>query len=195
MDDRKKPGDGDGQRAEPLQPPPIKPIKGMQTVVLDALGIDGLCGLIVEGHSLTRIAQHVSVGKTTLLGWIAADPDRSARVREARRLSSESYADMAEDVLMQATTPVEVSRARELAQHYRWKASKMDPGQYGDKVQLDGSLNLNELDDEQLASRIARLAAAAGLSGLVGTGVTGAAAAISGGQAAAAAAPGGAGAP
>jgi hypothetical protein len=151
-------------RAEPLKPQRIEPLnaKGECQDKLDALGLQGLCALILEGHSVTRIAGQLGISKGAMLNWIAADPDRSARVKEAREQSAEADADRAENVLMEATTAVEVARARELAAHYRWKAKTSNPKRYGDKLEVDSTLKVNELSDGDLDKQISRLAAAIG---------------------------------
>lgn len=95
-------------------------VKGMTT--------DDLCELIMSGKYLTEIAQMWGVSKTTLLAWIAADPDRSAREIKARNEQGEHWDKLAEMELWKLSTnatKAEVARARELAQHYRWRSSKI----------------------------------------------------------------------
>lgn len=106
---------------------------------LDALGIDAFCDRICSGESQTSIAQSLGVGFATLSRWIAADPERSARVREARISAARAYEELAEQGLRDAIDPFELSKAKELAHHYRWKSAKSDPRQYGDKVQQEVS--------------------------------------------------------
>lgn len=144
-------------KAEPLKAAPVvlPTLKGAQTVVLDSLGVEGLCALIEEGHSISAIARSLGMEPSTVTRWIGADAQRSARVRESRVLSAEAFADRAEEVLMEATTAVEVARARELASHYRWKAKVRNPKEFGDKVQVDTDIKVSDLTDEQLDSRIA----------------------------------------
>jgi hypothetical protein len=48
-------------------------------------------------------------------------------------------ADLAESILRNAEgSKEELMRARELAQHYRWKAGKMNPKAYGDRLEVEG---------------------------------------------------------
>lgn len=111
----------------------------MATEKLDQLGVDALCDRICAGESQVEIAQDIGVGIATLSRWIAADVERSARVREARISAARTYADMAEKQLKDATDPFGLAKAREIASHYRWKASKANPREYGDKVQQEVS--------------------------------------------------------
>ena len=99
--------------------------------------IEEIIELITEGYTYRQIADKLKVGKTTLMDFTAKG-DHFARVREAMEYSAESYADKAEQVLIDAKSNlVEVQRARELAQHYRWKASKRSPKRFGDKLEID----------------------------------------------------------
>jgi hypothetical protein len=85
----------------------------------------------------------VSVG--SLLTWIDADPERSARVREARAAMAKVWDEKAEDFILQAGDEFALKRARELAHHYRWRATKIAPREYGDKVDVKAALTLEAL--------------------------------------------------
>lgn len=105
----------------------------MGVSALDVYGIDWVCDQLLELRMLTEIARDAAVGLSTLSSWIAASPERSARVRDARRLAAEAWVERAEQVVLDAKNGFELQRARELAHHYRWKASKISP-QFNDKV-------------------------------------------------------------
>ena len=100
--------------------------------------VDQLCAWIENGETLTAITDSLNVGRMTLAGWIAADSSRSARVNESRKAASASYVDQAQDEISKAADPFELAKAKELAHHLRWKASKANPRQYGDKLELSG---------------------------------------------------------
>lgn len=68
--------------------------------------------------------------------WIAHDRDRSARGRGARTYAAVLWDERAIEVLERAANSLELAKARELAHHYRWRASKVAPKMYGDKVAL-----------------------------------------------------------
>jgi hypothetical protein len=103
---------------------------------LNALGIDALCDRIASGVSLTALAESLEISRYAMSSWIAADENRSARAREARIIAASAYADLALAAIKDApANPIELSRARELASHYRWQASKASPQEYGDKVE------------------------------------------------------------
>lgn len=99
--------------------------------------IDRIIELISEGKTFRQIAEELKVSKTSLMDFTAKS-DHSARVREALEYSADSYADKAEQVLLDAKSNlVEIQRAKELAQHYRWKASKRSPKRFGDRIEVD----------------------------------------------------------
>lgn len=112
---------------------------------------------ILEGKTYREIAQELRISLAKLHG-ITSLSEHSARVREALKISADSYSDKAEQILKDAKgNLVEIQRARELAQHYRWKASKRDPKRFSDKLDVttDGekinqSIDLSKLSTEVL---------------------------------------------
>lgn len=134
-----------------------KPPKGSKTAALDAYGVDKLCDRIIAGDTQRSIAEDIGVSLALLVSWIASDPDRSARVREARIAASRSFDEMAEQCLLDAKDPFGLAKARELASHYRWKASKSNPREYGDKVEIEQRTTITDLTDEQLDAKLAQL--------------------------------------
>lgn len=113
---------------------------------LDKVGIDEIVEMIaVEGASLRGIANEVGVSAGSLLTWIEADPERSARVRDAREQLAKLWDEKAEDVLQQARDEFTLKKARELASHYRWRASKTAPREYGDRVEVKATMSLESL--------------------------------------------------
>jgi hypothetical protein len=104
---------------------------------LDAIGIDAICERISGGETLTHLSQDIGVGVARLITWLGT-PERSARANEARRLAAQVWDEMAEGTLLSAS-PEDISVARELAHHYRWRASKMAPRTYGDRHEVEHS--------------------------------------------------------
>ena len=102
---------------------------------LDEYGLDAVCEAIVTGGTLTFVAADAGVSLTSLLTWIAADSERSARVREARATTGKLWDEKAETEIREATDEFGLKKAKELAHHYRWRASKISCKEYGDKIQ------------------------------------------------------------
>ena len=120
--------------------------KGEIAQILDVVGIDAVCDAIMDQESLTAIARANKVATSKLLAWIEADKDRSARVRTARALTAKMWDEKAERVINDAKDAFGLTKARELAQHYRWRSTKIAPKEYGDRqtVEHDVSDNLAE---------------------------------------------------
>ena len=78
-------------------------------------------------------------------------------MREARIAAARTFDEMAEAELRGATDPFGLAEARELASHYRWKASKSNPREYGDKLEIDQRTTITDLTEEQLDAKLARL--------------------------------------
>ena len=114
---------------------------------LDAIGVDDICDDIAEGYSMTYIAREAGVAVSSLLAWIEAVPERSARVREVRASMAKVWDEKAEDAIKQAGEDFDLRKAKELAHHYRWRASKIAPKEYGDRVDHNhaGKLTLESL--------------------------------------------------
>lgn len=101
---------------------------------LDEKGIDWLCDRLTDGAMQREICDELGINASVLARWIASDPSRSARVREARISAARFWEEMAGQVLESAEDQFGLAKAKELAHHYRWKASKQNPKDYGDKV-------------------------------------------------------------
>jgi transposase len=98
--------------------------------------IEEIISMLIEGKTYRQIADNLGVALSTLHDFTSR-PEHSARAREALEYSSDTYADKAEQVLIEAERDmIEISRARELAQYYKWKASKRSPKKYGDKIDV-----------------------------------------------------------
>lgn len=104
---------------------------------LDAYGVDALCSDVSDTKTLTAIALERGVSIGSLLAWIEADPERSARVREARARTARLWDERAEEEIRLAPDEMALKKAKELAHHYRWRAAKIAPRDYGDKLEVD----------------------------------------------------------
>jgi hypothetical protein len=130
---------------------------------LDKLGIEWVCERIACAESMTSIAGSAGVSFGTLSAWLELVPERSARAREARRSVARFWDEKAEIEIASAGDPFELSKAKEMASHYRWRASKIAPKDYGDKLAVGGADDLppiemaKKLTDAERAVRLSRL--------------------------------------
>jgi hypothetical protein len=126
-----------------------------------------VCTAIAEGRALREICRE-DIGMVpsieTIRAWLLDDADFSARYARAREAQAEHYAD---EIVSIADTEPDAARARNRIDARKWKASKMAPKVYGDRLQLDGELSIS-LTNAQLDARIAHLFGKAGASGAAG---------------------------
>jgi transposase len=129
---------------------------------LDDLGIDAFCDAVIDGKSYRKIAAELGISNSFIVKWLAADSERSARARAARILTAQDADEQALEVLQD--TEIDPARAREIASHLRWRAKVVNPREYGEKLQIDGKMEVNTLTDAQIEARAlairSRLAAA-----------------------------------
>lgn len=104
---------------------------------ITAFGLNALCERIADGHSMTSTAHHIGVSIGTLITWIEADAERSARMREVRAQTAKLWDEKATKVIEDAPDEFELKKAKELAHHYRWRASKIAPKEYGDRLEIE----------------------------------------------------------
>lgn len=101
---------------------------------IEAFGIEAVCERLSNGMTMTALSEEIGVTVGKLSQWIASDEEHSARAREARIHAARIWDEKALSVVEQALDLFELQRAKELAHHYRWRASKTAPKEYGDKV-------------------------------------------------------------
>lgn len=125
----------------------------------DVHGEDAVLDKIRSGKMLGQIAREIGVSRGTLTNWINSDPDRSARAREARYESAAVYDEMALEDIEAATDPFSLAKAKEKGHHLRWRASKINPKEYGDKQQIthDGAVGVGLFSEEQVKKMAARI--------------------------------------
>jgi DNA-binding transcriptional MocR family regulator len=109
--------------------------------------IEEICEMLINGDSYRQIADHYGVGLGTVTRYLA-QPEHSAYAREARRAAGQTAADKAREILTsrEPKDMVELMWMREQASHYRWEASKKNPKDYGDKVEIEGNINTQRLN-------------------------------------------------
>jgi hypothetical protein len=123
---------------------------------------DDFCELVMSGKMMTEIADIWGVSKSALIKWLSSDEDRAARAREARSVAGHSWDGMAVrelESLPADATPGQIARARELASHYRWRATKISPP-YADKTHSTVEATVKHakpVSDEEALAEIAEL--------------------------------------
>ena len=76
---------------------------------------------IIDGLTYRKISEKYNVPLSTLHDFLSK-PEHSARAKLALETSAQTYDEKAEEVLIAAEgTTVEIQRARELSQLYKWR--------------------------------------------------------------------------
>lgn len=110
--------------------------RGELTPKQPAIDIDALCAMIEDGEPLAACAEKLGRSRQSLYEWINYDPLRSARVNESRKRSAAAIIERTRANIEAATNPFSLAKAKELAHHDRWHASKIAPKEYGDKIDV-----------------------------------------------------------
>ena len=155
--------------------PKVKTVRATPAPAQDkceCFGIEAICAMILQDVTQGDIAAEIGVSPAVLSAWLAASPERSARVRASREQSAQACDDKAEGVLLALrddSSPAAVTRARELASHYRWRAKVRNPRDFGDKQEVTATVTVAEMTSEERQQRInaiiARANAAAAAAG------------------------------
>lgn len=116
-----------------------------------------IMSLIMEGNSYQTIAKEMGVHPVTMMRWFDATEDRAQLVARARQASAYTFVEQAEQGIREAKTILELARARDLAQHLRWKAKAFNPRQFGEKAQLEVTVQKKEASDDEINARILEL--------------------------------------
>jgi hypothetical protein len=97
-----------------------------------------ICDGLIEGKSLRQLCQVDDMpDRSTVLRWIDADQDFAARCARARMLQ----ADLMDDLIIETAetcTNENAQAARVKIAAYQWRAAKLAPKKYGEKVTLAG---------------------------------------------------------
>ena len=118
---------------------------------------DRICERIAEGESLRAIcADDDMPSVTSVMRWLAADTALSEQYTRAREVQGDGEFDKAREIAF-AATPDTVQVARLQYDAVKWRAGKLRPKVYGDKVAIGGADDLPPVKTED--GGVAKLAA------------------------------------
>jgi hypothetical protein len=127
---------------------------------------DRVCKEIADGKSLRAICAAEDMPSVeTVRVWLIEDHEFSVQYARAREEQADYYADEIIDI---ADAAKDANLARLQIDARKWKASKLQPKKYGDKIDLNHSGAIEHLTDEQLESKLAILLGKAGAGVLAG---------------------------
>jgi len=124
-----------------------------------------ICQQVALGRSLVSICKEPDTpAYSTVMEWRAEDEGFAEKYARAR----EDQADfLAEEIIDIADMATDANLSRLQIDARKWKAGKLKPKVYGDRLNLDGDLKV-AIPDEQLDARLAHLIGKAGIAGLIG---------------------------
>lgn len=111
---------------------------------------------IANGDSNAVLMHRYNVSSGCLTHFLAK-AEHSARVKEARITSATLDADKSITVLEECEESIPaIMKAKELSQAYRWRAKVKSPKEYGDKVEIDGTVTNTNPNTEAALLAIAQ---------------------------------------
>lgn len=118
-----------------------------------------ICDEIAAGCSLRQICEAEGMpNRSTVLRWLDAHADFAAKHARARELQADWLDEQMQEEAT-AATPEDV-RVRDLRiKTMQWRAARLAPKRYGDKLELGGDIGINRLSDEQVEAKLAAMLA------------------------------------
>ncbi len=114
-----------------------RPLKN-QSATKDQLKEQAL-ELIAKGHSLYQTTKILNIQKDTIFAWMSQDKDFHDKCARAREIVAEATVFECEDIEnLVKTGQLEAQAGRMITSSMQWRASKLAPKKYGDKLELSG---------------------------------------------------------
>jgi hypothetical protein len=106
---------------------------------------DKVCQGLVEGKSLREICRQEGMpARSTIVTWLALHPEFKSKYDLARQ----SQADLMDDMILETAnkcTEQDYQSARVRINAYQWRASRLQPKQYGDRINLDTNIQVTKI--------------------------------------------------
>lgn len=114
--------------------------RGRPSLYSEAL-VDTICDRIAAGESMRSVCRDEGMpDRVTVLRWLDAREEFAAKWARARLCQADSVDDDIVEMLGEVKSGVlDPNAARVLLAGYQWRASKLSPKRYGDRVDLTHS--------------------------------------------------------
>jgi hypothetical protein len=109
--------------------------RGRPTVVTPEIE-ERVLAEVIRGAFVGQACAKVGIGYTTLVKREISDPDFGRLLARARVAGADLHVEQADAAIRKAKTHEDIAKARELAIHRRWRASKLVPA-YSDRIGVD----------------------------------------------------------
>lgn len=117
--------------------------------------------LLSKGESLrsyTAISGNPS--HSTVMDWLSADAAFADQYTRAREVGAEAIFEGLDDVseaAVRAESAVEIAGLRLKSDNIKWKLGKMAPKKYGDRLNVDATVETKVTGDSELIAELAKL--------------------------------------
>jgi len=125
---------------------------------------NAICKKIMEGESLLKICKSTTLpSRSTVNKWLSENKEFSDKYTRARERQADFYTEEMIDIAdkVDAKSSSAVNKARLQIDARKWKASKLAPKKYGDRIiqehQGELGINLIGMTDDELDVRIEQL--------------------------------------
>jgi hypothetical protein len=117
---------------------------------------DLICDAIAKGGALYRLCEERAdfPAESCIYRWLDTRPGFAQKYQRARELQQDREADK---IVAIADEADDVAIARLRIDSRKWRASKLAPRKYGDRLDLNHSGSIQQLSDAQLDARLAEL--------------------------------------
>jgi hypothetical protein len=116
-----------------------------------------ICDRIAKGESLKAICGDAKMpSETTVRNWLKDNAEFVRQYACAREAQADFYAD---EIVTIADEATDANIARVRIDARKWKASKLAPKKYGDRLELEHSGEMTVMTPDQRRAEIARLSA------------------------------------
>lgn len=119
--------------------------------------------MLSDGKPIVQSCRELGINRSEL--YVAIDREQlSDMLARAREEYAEARVEEMQNI---AETVEDVQRAKLLCDNIKWEACRVAPKKYGDRtaIDVDGSLNISNMSDDDLNAKLADLLAKAGTSG------------------------------
>jgi hypothetical protein len=119
-----------------------------------------ICDAISNGAALYKVCKVPGYPSLeTAYNWLRESPDFAEKYALARELQQDRAAD---EIVEVARSEPDPQRARVLVDAIKWRASKLAPKKYGDRVDMNLTATIENIPQEQIDARLTELLGKAG---------------------------------
>lgn len=119
--------------------------------------VELLCERIIAGESLNQICTSPNLpDKASVYRHMAKDRDFATRIARARVSQQDAIIDDTVDIADSATTAEEAQVAKLRIWARQWRAAKLAPKKYGEKIEMEhsgGVILINDIPDPDYSQR------------------------------------------